>query len=121
MILDVGVNHEGATMSDTTPARTPARARADKLAAYAPKGAKVEIFEETGDYGDMAQIVIEGSIDKMLITISNRRSRKRTRLAACWWFRSGGKARDIRVGDVAYRIRNLYIDRRDLPVTEGAP
>lgn len=92
---------------------TPARTRADRLAAYAPEGAEVVIFEESGDYGDMAQIIIEGSIDKMLVTISNRRGRTRTRLAACWWFKSGGKARDIKVGDVGYRIRNLYIDRRE--------
>lgn len=103
-------------------AKTPARVRAEKLAAYAPAGAKIEITEDNLTAVDITQVLITGSIDKILVTVSNGRRSKRTRLAACWWFNSGGKTKDLKVRDVGYRIRNLYIDRRDhQPVREGTP
>lgn len=89
-----------------------ARSRAERYAALAPAGAVVTVTEETMPVSGVviAQATIKGSIDTICVTISCRPGRRRTRAMASTWFNShNGGYRKLRVGDIAYRIRTLYI------------
>lgn len=92
---------------------TAARARADRFAALAPDGAEVKVTDEHDRWSEIAQVVIRGSIDTIVVTIGSTPGKKRSRVTALWWFNSEIKIKPIKVGDVAYRIRHLYIDRRE--------
>lgn len=87
-----------------------ARIRAEKYAAMAPQGADVRITDVEGVSTDMTQVVIKGGIDTILITISSWPGKSRSRCSATMWFNSAPvSARAIAVGNLAYRIRNLFI------------
>jgi hypothetical protein len=94
-----------------TQTKSPSRTRAERYAAMAPAGATVEITDETTAYGlTIAQVSIKGSIDTILVTISNWTGKTRTRANATSWFNSHSQAdRKITLGYLPTRIRSLYV------------
>ena len=92
---------------------TAARIRADQFAAMAPEGAEVKATDGSDQWTEIAQVAIRGSIETIVVTVVNTPGKKRSRVGAMWWFNSHGMSKPIKVRDVAYRIRNLYIDRRE--------
>ncbi len=96
-------------MTTTT---SPARARADKYAAMAPTGAEVTVTEETydllGQARHIAQVTIRGSIDLIIVTIGSADT-GRPRTSASMMFKSGDHERKLKVSDIAYFIRRIYV------------
>lgn len=92
-------------------AKSAARERAERYAAMAPEGASIEFHEETTGWGlTIVQVTVKGTIDTILITISNRPGKTRTRASATSWFNShSGRDKTITLNYLPYRIRNLFV------------
>ncbi len=102
-------------MTETSKVISPAEKRARAYAALAPTGTKVTVTVEPwdmcGQQRFIAQVIVEGSIDRIIATVSSAAT-GRTRLDAERMFLTGNHPRKVKVRDLSYAIRHVYVDHR---------